>query len=47
VLGASRIVAIVHPANTASQRVAENIGLRYIGDDRDGAIVRSVYGTSP
>ena len=28
VLGASRLIAIIHPANRPSQRVAENIGLR-------------------
>lgn len=45
-LGVSDIVAIIHPDNIASQRVAKKIGLRYIGDDLDGAIVRSVYATA-
>ena len=46
-LGLTDLVAIIHPANTASQRVAEKIGLRYVGDDLDGSIVRSVYGVAP
>jgi RimJ/RimL family protein N-acetyltransferase len=45
VLGHDHLVAIIHPENDASRRVAEKIGLRYEEDDRGGAIdVRSVYG---
>lgn len=32
-LGAKELVAIVHPRNTASRRVAERIGMRHIDDD--------------
>ncbi len=46
-LGLTDLVAIIHPANVASQRVAEKIGLRYVGDDLDGSTIRSVYGTAP
>lgn len=31
---AERLVAIIHPENSASQRVAEKIGLRIAGEDR-------------
>jgi RimJ/RimL family protein N-acetyltransferase len=31
-----RIVAYIHPDNLPSMRVAEKIGLRYIGDGQDG-----------
>ncbi|QHC55045.1 GNAT family N-acetyltransferase [Rathayibacter tanaceti] len=42
---AARLVAIIHPDNTASRRVAEKIGLRVLGEDRDGgALVRTVLG---
>ena len=45
-LGAVHLVAIIHPANTASRRVAQKIGLEFEEDDRAGAIeVRSVYGS--
>ncbi|MCJ1672330.1 MULTISPECIES: GNAT family N-acetyltransferase [unclassified Rathayibacter] len=43
---ADRLVAIVHPENSASQRVAEKIGLRVAGEDRDGGpLVRIVLAT--
>jgi RimJ/RimL family protein N-acetyltransferase len=32
VLGVERLIAIIHPANLPSQRVAEKIGLRYERD---------------
>lgn len=39
------IVAIVHPANRASERVAEKIGLHRMEDDRGGRLpVRRVLG---
>jgi RimJ/RimL family protein N-acetyltransferase len=45
VLQKSHLVAIIHPENDASRRVAEKIGLRFEEDERGGAIaVRSVYG---
>ena len=45
VLQESHLVAIIHPDNDASRRVAEKIGLHFEEDDRSGAIgVRSVYG---
>ena len=45
-LGAVHLVAIIHPDNTASRRVAQKIGLEFEEDDRAGAIeVRSVYGS--
>lgn len=37
-LRASQLVAISHPANVASRRVAEKIGIQHIEDDHDGAI---------
>ena len=44
-LKATELVAIIHPDNVASCRVAEKIGMHYIEDDRDGAIpVRRVLG---
>lgn len=40
---ADRLVAIIHPDNTASRRVAEKIGLRYFTDDHSGdPLVRTV-----
>jgi RimJ/RimL family protein N-acetyltransferase len=39
VLGVRRLIAIIHPANRPSQRVAEKIGLAYERDAR--------YGTGP
>jgi RimJ/RimL family protein N-acetyltransferase len=45
VLQESHLVAIIHPDNDASRRVAEKIGLHFEEEDRSGAIdVRSVYG---
>ncbi|MCJ1704565.1 GNAT family N-acetyltransferase [Rathayibacter sp. VKM Ac-2926] len=43
---AERLVAIIHPENSASQRVAEKIGLRVAGEARDGGpLVRIVLAT--
>ncbi|MDY0913233.1 GNAT family N-acetyltransferase [Rathayibacter festucae] len=40
---AERLVAIIHPENIAPRRVAEKIGLRVVGEDRDGDLrVRTV-----
>lgn len=40
---ATELVAIVHPENHASRRVAEKIGLRHVEDDHGGTIpVRTV-----
>lgn len=36
VLGAPELVAIVHPENTASRRVAEKIGMEVLEEDRTG-----------
>lgn len=45
VMGASRLVAIIDRRNTASRRVAENIGMTFQEDDHSGPeVVRSVYG---
>ena len=45
VLKAVHLVAIIHPDNTASRRVAQKIGLEFEEDDRAGMNdVRSVYG---
>ncbi len=45
VLRARELVAIIHPENRASERVAEKIGMHRIEDDRGGAIpVRFVLG---
>ncbi|MFF2346884.1 GNAT family N-acetyltransferase [Pseudarthrobacter sp. NPDC058119] len=42
-LVAQELIAIVHPDNRASERVAEKIGMRRIADDRGGNIpVRTV-----
>lgn len=39
------LTAIIHPENTASRRVAENIGMTHIADDRAHPwIVRTVMG---
>ena len=38
----SELVAIVHPDNRASQRVAEKIGMHRVEDDRGGPTVRRV-----
>jgi RimJ/RimL family protein N-acetyltransferase len=43
-LGLSRIVALIHPANTKSERVALKIGLRYEKDTiRPNSVTMSVY----
>ncbi len=46
VLGSSELIAITHPENTASQRVAAKIGMRRIEDDRahEQLPVRIVFG---
>ena len=47
VLGASELVAITHPDNRASQRVAEKIGMHRVEDDLGHALpVRVVLGTT-
>jgi RimJ/RimL family protein N-acetyltransferase len=47
VLGVQRLIAIIHPDNVPSQRVAEKIGLAFERDtlSRDGDPVR-VYATA-
>lgn len=43
-LRATELVAITHPENIASRRVAEKLGMRRVADDHGGAIpVRIVY----
>lgn len=37
VLGHHELVAIIHPENTPSRRVAERIGMQVVGEDRTGA----------
>ena len=44
VLKAGRLVAIIHPDNAASRRVAERLGMRQLEDDLGGALVRTVMG---
>ncbi|GAA1714506.1 GNAT family N-acetyltransferase [Isoptericola hypogeus] len=45
VLGAGELVAIVHPDNVASRRVAEKIGMRHVDDDLAGPLaLRTVMG---
>ncbi|WP_216648681.1 GNAT family N-acetyltransferase [Microbacterium oryzae] len=41
---ADRLVAIIHPENLASRRVAEKIGMRRLEDDHGGPLVRTVMG---
>jgi RimJ/RimL family protein N-acetyltransferase len=44
-IGARELVAIIHPQNRASERVAEKIGMRRLEDDHGGGLpVRSVLG---
>jgi RimJ/RimL family protein N-acetyltransferase len=44
-LHAQRLVAIIHPDNTSSRRVAEKIGMQHLEDDLGGAIAaRTVLG---
>ena len=45
-LEAVHLVAIIHPDNAASSRVAQKIGLEFEEDDHGGTIhIRSVYGS--
>ncbi|UKA50975.1 GNAT family N-acetyltransferase [Arthrobacter sp. FW305-123] len=44
VVGATQLVAIIHPDNTASRRVAERLGMRHLEDDLGGSMVRTVMG---
>ncbi|MBF6671241.1 MULTISPECIES: GNAT family N-acetyltransferase [Glutamicibacter] len=45
VLQAKTLVAIIHPENIASQRVAEKLGMKHVEDDFGGSIaVRTVMG---
>ncbi|MGR0158620.1 GNAT family N-acetyltransferase [Paenarthrobacter nitroguajacolicus] len=44
VLRMPRLVAIIHPDNAASRRVAERVGMRYLEDDLSGSLVRTVMG---
>lgn len=39
---ASELVAIIHPDNRASERVAEKIGMYRVADDRGGSTIRTV-----
>ncbi|GAB3554570.1 hypothetical protein GCM10027404_28950 [Arthrobacter tumbae] len=42
-LGATELVAIMHPDNRASERVAEKLGMRRVADDHGGSVpVRTV-----
>ncbi|MBP2267072.1 RimJ/RimL family protein N-acetyltransferase [Pseudarthrobacter sp. PvP004] len=43
-LGTTKLVAIIHPDNVASRRVAEAIGMRHLEDDLGGSMVRTVMG---
>ncbi|MGW9405145.1 GNAT family N-acetyltransferase [Arthrobacter sp. NPDC055585] len=44
-LSARRLVAIIHPENAASRRVAEKLGMRPVDEDHGGPIpVRTVMG---
>jgi RimJ/RimL family protein N-acetyltransferase len=45
-LGVERLIAIIHPANLPSQRVAEKIGLAYERDAVYGAGPVRIYATS-
>lgn len=45
VVGATELVAIIHPDNTASERVARKLGMQQLEDDYGGNIpVRTVLG---
>lgn len=44
VVGARSLVAIIHPENAASRRVAERIGMRQVDNDTDGPATRTVMG---
>lgn len=41
-IGAQELIAIIHPDNRASERVAEKIGMHRVDDDRGGSIRRIV-----
>jgi RimJ/RimL family protein N-acetyltransferase len=41
-IGSDELVAIIHPENVASRRVAERIGMTQVADDEGGALVRTV-----
>ncbi|WP_167050987.1 GNAT family N-acetyltransferase [Salinibacterium sp. ZJ77] len=41
-IGSDELVAIIHPANIASRRVAERIGMTQDADDHASALVRTV-----
>jgi len=44
VLGVTLLVAIIHPGNVASRRVAERMGMQQLEDDMGGSMVRTVMG---
>ena len=44
VLGVPLLVAIIHPENVASRRVAEHLGMQQLEDDLGGSMVRTVMG---
>lgn len=44
VLGVPLLVAIIHPGNVASRRVAERMGMQQLEDDMGGSMVRTVMG---
>jgi RimJ/RimL family protein N-acetyltransferase len=44
VLGVPFLVAIIHPGNVASRRVAERMGMQQLEDDMGGSMVRTVMG---
>ncbi|MDR6637386.1 GNAT family N-acetyltransferase [Paenarthrobacter nitroguajacolicus] len=44
VVKARSLVAIIHPENAASRRVAERIGMRQVDKDTDGPVTRTVMG---
>ncbi|MDR6986040.1 RimJ/RimL family protein N-acetyltransferase [Paenarthrobacter nitroguajacolicus] len=43
-VGVALLVAIIHPDNAASRRVAEHLGMRALEDDTGGSAVRIVMG---
>ncbi|SEI77428.1 Protein N-acetyltransferase, RimJ/RimL family [Arthrobacter sp. yr096] len=43
-VGAALLVAIIHPDNVASRRVAERLGMRHLEDELSGSLVRTVMG---
>lgn len=44
VLGATELVAIIHPANVASRRIAEKIGMRHVDDTTGSRGTHTVMG---